>query len=116
MLSIEIYQFNGTWCFTDLERKLVHEPFVLGIPEIINTVLENNSLYEDGKNYRVLFADQEFPKSHGALTRVRDEFNGAWYQWYDEEGWLCPATLAFFDDFPSEIHFRFEKLETTQQA
>jgi hypothetical protein len=98
MLSIEIYQFNGTWCFTDLERKLVHEPFVLGIPEIINTVLQNNSLYEDGKNYRVLFADQEFPKSHGA------------YQWNDEEGWLCPATLAFFDDFPSEIHFRFEKL------
>jgi hypothetical protein len=69
MLSIEIYQFNGTWCFTDLERKLVHEPFVLGIPEIINTVLENNSLYEDGKNYRVLFADQEFPKSHRRRRR-----------------------------------------------
>ena len=110
MLTIEIYQFNGTWCFTDLKRQLVHEPFVLGIPEIINTVLETNSLYEEGKNYRILFAEQEFPQTHGVLNQVREEFNGAWYEWNGEEGWLCPATLAFFEYFPAQIYFRFEKL------
>lgn len=110
MLCIEIYEFNGTWCFTDQERELVHEPFVSGIPEIINTVLKNNSLYEDGKNYRVLFAEQEFPQCHGVLNQTRKEFSGAWYDWNDQEGWLCPATLAFFDHFPEKIYFRFEKL------
>jgi len=40
MLCIEIYKFNGTWCFTDTERELLHEPFVLGIPDIINSALE----------------------------------------------------------------------------
>lgn len=110
MLCIEIYKFNGTWCFTDVQRELVHEPFVLGIPEIINTVLKENELYEEDKNYRVLFAEQEFPQCHGALTQTREEFNGAWYEWNNQEGWLCPATLAFFDYFPDNIYFRFEKL------
>lgn len=110
MLSIEIYKFNGTWCFTDKERELLHEPFVLGVPEIINTALKEQNLYEEGKNYRILFAEQEFPLAHGVLKQVQDAFGGSWYAWNKLEGWLCPATLAFFHDFPKEIHFRLEKL------
>lgn len=110
MLCIEIYKFNGTWCFTDHKRELVHEPFVLGVPEIIDAVLHETSLYKENKNYRILFSEEEFPCSHGALTQVREEFNGAWYERNGQEGWLCPATLAFFPHFPEKIYFRFEAL------
>lgn len=110
MLTIEIYKHSKTWCFTDEQRDLLHEPFVLGIPEIINTVLNDNKLYEEDTNYRILFADQDFPMSHGVLNKIRAESGGAWYKYNDQEGWLCPATLAFFADFPEQIHFRLEKV------
>jgi len=79
MLCIEIYKFNGTWCFTDKDRELLHEPFVLGIPEIINKALEDQNIYEDNKNYRILFAAREFPACHGVLMRQNEEMGGAWY-------------------------------------
>jgi len=116
MLCIEIYRFNGTWCFTDAERNLLHEPFVLGIPEIIDRALEEQKLTEEGKNYRILFAAQEFPSSHGALTRQNEEFGGSWYSWNEQEGWLCPATLKFFCEFPDTIYFKLEKLENQSLA
>jgi hypothetical protein len=110
MLCIEIYKFNGTWCFTDKDRELLHEPFVLGIPEIINKALEDQNMYEDNKNYRILFAAREFPACHGVLMRQNEEMGGAWYSCNAQTGWLCPATLKFFDDFPESIYFKLEKL------
>ena len=110
MLCVEIYKFNGTWCFTDTKRELLNEPFVLGIPEIINSVLEEQKLVEKGKNYRILFSAQEFPTYHGALARQNEEMGGAWYAWNEQKGWLCPATLKFFCDFPETIYFKIEKL------
>jgi len=110
MLCIEIFKFNGTWCFTDEKRELLNEPFVLGVPEIIDAVLKQQELYVKDKNYRILFADQEFPLHHGMLEKTQYDSGGFWYKWGDMKGWLCPATLAFFKEFPKEIYFRLEKV------
>ena len=103
MMCIEVYRHCGTWAFTDKERDLVHEPFVAGIPEIIDLFVDN---YGDKtrETHRITFSDQSFPGSHAYLTKTRNEMNGAWYQFGDYEGWLCPATLKYFPWHPQEVH------------
>ena len=45
-----------------------------------------------------------------SLMRQNEEMGGAWYSCNAQTGWLCPATLKFFDDFPESIYFKLEKL------
>lgn len=121
MLTIEIYRHNGTWCFTDEVRGLTHEPFVLGIPEIIDTVLKSQRGGPLHTSYRVLFSANPFPKAYGHLEIQNKEHGGAWYALRSAEneletedvaqiGWLCPATLKFFDAFPERIYVKTENL------
>lgn len=115
---IEIYRHAGTWCFTDTERDLVHEPFVLGIPEFIDQNIKTHNLGSLDSNYRVIFSEDSFPAYQGLLAFQEREHGGAWYQMLvpknkvktdeKEQGWLCPATLKFFADFPESIYFKLE--------
>lgn len=110
MITIEIYRHAGTWCFTDEARGLLHEPFVLGIPKMIDKLIEN---IEDQKNkttYAITFSERQFPTCSTRLTKLEEEHGGAWYELNSESntterGWLCPATLKFFSNFPDEIYF-----------
>jgi len=118
---IEIYRHAGTWCFTDLDRGLVHEPFVLGIPEFIDTILKIYDLETEEQNYRVIFSQNSFPTHQGFLSFDSPDHEGAWYSMtvladnkkLDEtsQGWLCPATLKFFETFPNSIYFKLEPIE-----
>lgn len=54
-----------------------------------------------------------FPKCKTHLEKDKNEYGGAWYTLKtsnnDEfKGWLCPATLKFFTDFPEKIFFHIE--------
>lgn len=122
MYVIQIYRHAGTWCFTDTERGLIHEPFVLGIPKFIDKNIEINELGSLNQDYKVIFSERCFPTYHGFLTIQEHEQGGAWYQMSIPEdwgqtgesslGWLCPATLKFFSEFPKEIYFKLEPVET----
>lgn len=107
MMIIEIYRHCGTWAFTDESRGLVHEPFVAGIPEIIDSFIEN---YGDKtqETHKITFSSSDFPGSHGKLTKEHMESGGAWYSYGNQEGWLCPATLHFFKKHPDELFVRFD--------
>jgi hypothetical protein len=112
MLSIQIYRHAGTWCFTDEARGLLHEPFVLGIPQIIDNLISKNFNNEQIEEYSILFSSNEFPQCLNKLQKVNEEYGGAWYELIKEEkseteqkGWLCPATLKFFSTFPEVIYF-----------
>ena len=41
IMVIAPYWFEGTWVFDDPEVSLVREPFVSGVPEMINELVEN---------------------------------------------------------------------------
>lgn len=119
MYVIEIYRHATTWCFTDNVRGLVHEPFVLGIPEIIDKVLEDNNIVSDQP--KILFSAKPFPKHQGYLHYKKFEDGGVWYTLFstvNEEkkyinenltGWLCPATLKYFPVHPEYIYFKLDK-------
>lgn len=108
-MTIEVYRHAGTWCFTDEARGLLHEPFVLGIPEIIDKLIENVENQGNKTTYAITFSERQFPTCSTRLEKVREEHGGAWYTLHAEgitaeEGWLCPATLKFFTSFPEAIY------------
>jgi hypothetical protein len=79
MMSIKIYRHCDTWAFTDLSRGLQDEPFVCGIPEIIDYFIKNFS--DPAKEtHRIIFSaapvvtTRVYIKKEGIAGRLRPLF------------------------------------------
>ena len=59
IMTIAPYRHNGTWVFDDASEGLVKEPFVAGVPEMIDVLVEDIPNAENG--FRMLFSANEFP-------------------------------------------------------
>ncbi len=97
-----------TWVFDDEAVDLVQEPFVSGVPEMIDELVAN--VPEAREGFRLVFSAAPFPGYQRKLTRLREEYGGWWYL-SDEpeaEGWLCPALFRYFDEPPQEIYVKAE--------
>jgi hypothetical protein len=107
---IQPYRHASTWVFDDPRVGLHQEPFVSGIPQMIDTLVANVPNAEQG--FRLLFASEPFPGYQVELIKVREEYRGAWYRWADRnaEGWLCPALLLYFAEAPFRLYARVEAL------
>jgi len=97
-----------TWVFDDEAVGLVQEPFVSGVPEMIDELVADIPAAREG--FRLLFSAAPFPGYHRKLTRVREECGGWWYSVAEPEaeGWLCPALFRYFDEPPAEIYVKAE--------
>ena len=111
IMAICPYRHNGMWVFDDERVGLVQEPFVCGIPEIIDLFVGKVANSESG--FRLLFSGGPFPGYQLELERVRAEYEGNWYRWAEGgmEGWLCPALFRYFDDAPDRIYCRAEPMQ-----
>lgn len=96
---------GGGWSFDDEEVGLHGEPFVLGIPEIIDSIVDKKA-----KRFTVFISKDKIPNYTGLLIKLKKEDTG-WYTLHGTEfkGWLCPATLKYFKDYPDKIYFKIEK-------
>lgn len=105
------YWLHGTWLFDDERVGLVQEPFVSGVPEMIDDLVRD---IPDARNgFRLLFSSGPFPGFQRKLTWLREEFGGNWYK-ADEppmEGWLCPALFRYFESAPAELYVKAEALK-----
>jgi hypothetical protein len=109
-----------TWVFDDGNKGLVQEPFVAGIPEMLDFITADFPNAHDG--FRLVFSDQEFPVRDGArsarLTFFEAETGGAWYvgkiDGIHMEGWLCPALLKYFDKPPMHLFIAASPIEFTK--
>lgn len=110
MNVINPYWHEGTWVFDDDRHGLVREPFVLGVPEMIDDLVED--IPDARSGFRLIFSDRGFPQHDRKLTWVREESEGNWYRTAEPEmeGWLCPALLHFFEQPPNEIYVKAEPL------
>jgi hypothetical protein len=108
MLVIAPYRHAGTWVFDDSRRGLEREPFVSGIPEMIDELVAD--IPDADKGFRLIFSAQPFPGSTHNLLWRREQAGGNWYYCpqFDAEGWLCPALFKFFGHAPGEIHLKAE--------
>ncbi|BDA75404.1 hypothetical protein CAL7716_095700 [Calothrix sp. PCC 7716] len=104
------YQHNGTWVFDDERVGLVQEPFVSGIPEMIDILVKDIPNLDEG--FKLLFSGNPFPGYQAELIWLREEYNGHWYLWGEKklEGWLCPALFKYFETQPNRIYCKAESL------
>lgn len=104
MLVIFPYLYNGTWVFDDESVELQKEPFVQGIPEMIDILVRD--IPDADKGFKMLFSANPFPRYGAKLEWLREEYGGNWYKWEAQglEGWLCPALFKYFATAPKEIY------------
>src|SRR4051794_28174599 len=101
---IEPYWHAGTWVFDDERVGLDKEPFVAGIPEMIDRLLERSgiALAEARRGFRLLFSPAPFPEYGAKFVRDRSDVGGTWYRTDMPDvdppmvGWLCPALFKYF--------------------
>ena len=111
ILVIVPYWYEGTWVFDDPAVGLQREPFVAGVPEMINYLVRN--IPEARKGFRLTFSADPFPGFQRELKWVRREVGGNWYRIEDPpmEGWLCPALFHYFARAPERIYVKTEPRE-----
>jgi hypothetical protein len=95
--------------FDDPSTELTREPFVAGVPEIIDHLVKDIPNAENG--FRMLFSGKPFPGYMMKVTWIRAEMSGNWYhsEELDMKGWLCPALFKYFEEAPKEIYVKAEK-------
>lgn len=103
---ISPYLYQGEWVFDDVRAGLVKEPFVEGIPEMIDELVADIPDAKDG--FILYFSDQPMPETGVVLTWKRKEYDGNWYwaEAYQKEGWLCPALFHYYDEAPQNIYVK----------
>ncbi|MBD2304409.1 hypothetical protein H6G17_02585 [Chroococcidiopsis sp. FACHB-1243] len=106
------YRYQQTWVFDDETVGLFKEPFVSGIPEMLDILVKDISHHNAG--FRLLFSATAFPKFQTELIWIKEEFGGHWYCWQQQnlEGWLCPALFKYFTEPPQKISCKAESLYT----
>ena len=109
IMILEPYRHSGTWVFDDPITGLVREPFVEGVPEMIDYLVKD--IPDANKGFRMLFSAKPFPEHMMKVTWRRAEHGGNWYfsEELNMEGWLCPALFKYFKGAPKEIYVKAEK-------
>lgn len=110
IMVIKPYWYLGTWVFDDPSRDLVTEPFVSGVPAMIDDLVDDIPNARDG--FRLQFSSAPFPGFQRKLIWVRTEFEGNWYRTEEPpmEGWLCPALFRYFKVAPTELYVKAEEI------
>jgi hypothetical protein len=103
------YKYAGTWVFDDPAVGLRQEPFVAGIPEMLDDMVKD--IPEADKGFRLLFSAQPFPGYSHKLSWRRGDETGNWYysEEFKKEGWLCPGLFKYYRAAPKEIFVKAEK-------
>jgi hypothetical protein len=110
LMVIAPYRYQGTWVFDDARAGLVKEPFVAGIPEMIDVLVEDVPNAENG--FRMLFSAKPFPGYQKKLTWLREASGGNYYALEEPpmEGWICPAMFKYYAEAPKELYVKAEPI------
>ncbi|MCA9261948.1 MAG: hypothetical protein KDA61_22175, partial [Planctomycetales bacterium] len=111
LMVIAPYRHHGTWVFDDASAGLVKEPFVGGVPEMIDLLVADIPHAEKG--FRLIFSAQAFPGFQKRLDWLRGDSLGNFYALDDPplEGWICPALFKYYAEPPKHLYVRAEALD-----
>jgi hypothetical protein len=98
----------GTWVFDDPGAGLHQEPFVSGVPEMIDDLVKD--IPNARRGFRLFFSTTPFPGYQKLLAWKREEMGGNWYASNEPpmEGWLCPALFRYFERAPAQLYVKAE--------
>ena len=110
IMVIAPYRYKGTWVFDDPRFGLVREPFVAGVPAMIDALVAD--IPDADKGFRLTFSANPFPEFEKKLTWLRGDLQGNYYKLDDPpmEGWICPAMFKYYDKPPAEVYVKAEPL------
>jgi hypothetical protein len=110
LLTIEPYRTGNGWAFDEPRLGLRREPFVAGVPEIIDRLVAG--VPGSDTQVRLIFSQTPFPGHQLQLDRGRPENGGYWYSApaYSAEGWLCPALFKYFPRAPRHLYVKAERI------
>jgi hypothetical protein len=108
LFVIAPYWYEGTWVFDDPHTGLTREPFVQGIPDMINELVKN--IPDARRGFRLTASTKPFPGYSKKMLWVKAEDGGNVYRIEDPplQGWLCPAMFRYFATTPKEIFVKAE--------
>jgi hypothetical protein len=99
---------HGIWKFDDPEVGLQAEPFVGNINLMLDT-------FANGKTEcKVFISKDKIIDSDLSLTNIDDDKEFPGHYLLDGSsmvGWLCPATLKYFKEYPEKIYAKIETNE-----
>jgi hypothetical protein len=108
IMVIAPYWYNGTWVFDDAGVGLRREPFVAGVPEMIDGLVKDITDAKDG--FRLTFSANPFPGYQNKLTWLRGDSGGNYYKLDQSplEGWICPAMFRYYKSAPKTLFVKAE--------
>jgi hypothetical protein len=111
ILIIAPYRFQGTWVFDDPTAGLTREPFVAGVPEMIDELVKE--IPEADSGFRLYFSAHPFPGHQKSLHWLRGDGGGNWYRLDDPpmEGWICPAMFKYYQSAPTTLYVKAEQIK-----
>lgn len=109
IMVIAPYRHQGTWVFDDASAGLVQEPFVAGVPEMIDELVKD--IPNADKGFRLTFSANPFPGHEKTLSWLRGDSGGNYYRLSDPpmEGWICPAMFKYYEKAPENLYVKAEK-------
>ncbi len=108
IMVVAPYWYKGTWVFDDPAVGLKREPFVAGVPEMIDVLVKDMPDSQEG--FRLLFSASPFPGFQKKLTWLRGDSGGNYYK-LDQpplEGWICPAMFRYYKAAPQALYVKAE--------
>ena len=78
IMVVKPYKWEGMWVFDDASTGLVREPFVAGVPEILEALLVQQGIpvKEADKGFCLIFSAIPFPGHQLSARRVGEEGGG----------------------------------------
>ena len=106
--SIRPFRYQNMWVFDDDRVGLVKEPFVMGIPEIIDQTIKHIPDAQNG--FTVLINDTGLPSPDIILKKLNEDAGGNWYQCEQTsmKGWLCPALYKYYPLAPETLYIKVQ--------
>ena len=106
VFSLRPYRWQNMWVFDDERVGLVKEPFVMGIPEIIDKSVAHLKNPEAG--FTLLFNNTGLPSADVVLKKENSDSGGTWYQQEGTglKGWLCPALFQYYPQAPDTLYIK----------
>jgi hypothetical protein len=99
--------------FDDQTKGLVREPFVCGIPKMVDLLVAD--IQDPDKGFALYFSDQQLPGFQLKVDLMEPEGGGNWYKLTvdgtEMRGWLCPALFKYFDTAPVTIYVKAEAIQ-----
>ena len=103
------YRSAGVWVFADPAAGIRREPFVAGMPRMLDILAKDIPNADQG--FRFLFSGAPFPGHTHRMEWGRAEEGGHWYYGppnFGVQGWLGPAFFKYLRTTPRFIYFKAE--------